>query len=106
MPNILHRIGTEQATVAQMYGALSTIKGLTSWWTTQISGESKMGGKLQFLFSSGGPEFEVIDLNPGTRRVEMCERPKEWIDTHIEFTIAKEDQETVLLFRHCGWRKK
>lgn len=107
MPNILHRIGTEQTTVAQMYEALSTIKGLASWWTTRISGESRMGGKLQFLFSGGGPEFEVIELKPQERVEWKCVNgPKEWIDTHIEFIVTKEDQETILLFRHCGWREE
>jgi hypothetical protein len=32
----------------------------------------------------------------------MYSRPNEWIDTHIEFNITKEDDETVLLFRHGG----
>jgi len=62
MPNIIHRIGTEKTTVQQLYNAVSSIKGLTSWWTKNISGESKVGSIIQFRFSKGGPDFEVIDL--------------------------------------------
>jgi len=107
MPNIIHRIGTEKTTVQQLYNAVSSIGGLTNWWTKNISGESKVGSIIQFRFSKGGPDFEVIDLNPLKKVEWKCvQGPKEWIDTHIEFNILKENEETVLLFKHCGWREE
>ena len=46
MPNIVQRIGTEKATVQQLYDAVSTIQGLSNWWTTNVTGESKIGSIL------------------------------------------------------------
>ncbi len=107
MPNILHRIGTGKATVQQMYDAISTIEGLSRWWTTKVEGEMKIGKIIQFRFSKGGPGFEVIDLQPLKKTEWKCvQGPKEWVDTHIEFNILKENGETVLLFKHGGWREE
>ena len=107
MPNIVHRIGTDKATVQQLYNAVSTIEGLSNWWTTNVTGESKIGGIIQFRFSKGGPDFEVINLELLKRVEWKCvQGPKEWIDTHIEFYISTENDETVLLFKHCGWREE
>jgi hypothetical protein len=107
MPNIIHRIGTDKATVKQMYDAVATVEGLANWWTKKVSGESKIGGILQFRFSKGGPDFEVIDLQ-SLKKVEWkcVQGPKEWINKHIEFNISKENEETVLLFKHGGWREE
>jgi uncharacterized protein YndB with AHSA1/START domain len=107
MPNIIHRIGTAKATVKQTYSAISKIDGLANWWTPKVSGESKVGGILQFRFSKGGPDFEVIALEPYKKIEWKCiQGPDEWIDTHIEFNISRESDETVLLFRHGGWRQE
>ena len=107
MPNIIHRIGTDKAGVRQMYDAVSTTEGLANWWTKKVSGESKIGSILQFRFSKGGPDFEVIDLQPLKKVEWKCvQGPKEWIDTHIEFNISRENEETVLLFKHGGWREE
>ena len=107
MPNIIHRIGTDKATVKQMYDAVSTVEGLANWWTKKVSGESEIGGILQFRFSKGGPDFEVIELQPLKKVEWKCvQGPKEWVDTHIEFNISRENEETVLLFKHGGWREE
>jgi hypothetical protein len=107
MPNVIHRIGTEKATPQQVYDTVATIDGLSRWWTIHVTGESRIGGTLLFRFAKGGPAFEVIDLQP-LRRVEgkCVQGPKEWIDTHIEFVISKQNEETVLLFKHGGWREE
>jgi hypothetical protein len=106
MPNIIHRIGTEHATLQQLYDAVATVRGLSAWWTTDVRGESKVGSVLHFHFSKGVPDFEVIDLQPLQRVEWRCvQGPKEWLDTHIEFTMLSEQGETILLFRHSGWRE-
>ena len=107
MPNIVHRIGTQKATVQQMYEAVATVEGLSSWWTTNVNGETKIGDILQFRFSKGGPDFKIIDLQPMKRVEWKCiQGPREWIDTHIEFNISHVDKETILLFKHSGWREE
>jgi uncharacterized protein YndB with AHSA1/START domain len=107
MPNIIHRIGTEKATVKQMYDAISTAEGLAAWWTKNVSGESKVGNVLHFHFSKGGPDFQVLELQPNKKVEWKCiQGPKEWVDTHIEFYISEQDGETILLFKHSGWREE
>lgn len=105
MPNIVHRIGLDNVAPKEVYSALATIKGLAGWWTESVSGESKVGGILQFRFGEDGPDFEVLELHKPTRVCWRCVAgPSEWIDTHVQFSISTLDDETVLVFRHCGWR--
>lgn len=105
MPNILHRIGTDKATPEQVYQAVATREGLASWWTENVGGESRVGRVLEFRFEKGGPDFEVLELTPRSRvRWKCVAGPPEWIDSHINFDISEQDGETVLLFKHCGWR--
>jgi len=107
MPNIIHRIGTTKATPDQMYNAVTTIEGLSGWWTLNSKGDPGIGGVIQFRFSKGGPDFQVIDAEPFKRVEWRCiQGPKEWIDTHIEFDISDENGETVLLFKHGRWREE
>ena len=48
MPEILHRVGIKSSSLDDVYNALTTIDGLSAWWTTSTQGESKVGGMLQF----------------------------------------------------------
>ncbi len=107
MPNIIQRIGSNKTSVQQLYDSISSTTGLSNWWTKDVSGESKIGSVIQFRFSKGGPDFEVIDMQ-NLKRVEWkcVQGPKEWIDTHIEFDILNEQDEIILLFKHSGWREE
>ena len=51
MFDIIHRIGIK-STADKVYPALSTIKGLSNWWTDEVEGEEKVGGKIKFTFRS------------------------------------------------------
>src|ERR1700680_2054716 len=107
MPNIVHRIGTSKTSVKKMYDSIATIEGLSKWWTPHVSGESKIGGILHFRFSKGGPDFEVVSLESPKKVEWRCiQGPKEWLDTHIAFNISEEFGETVLQFKHSGWREE
>jgi Activator of Hsp90 ATPase homolog 1-like protein len=107
MPNIIHRIGTEKATTQQLYEVVATAEGLRKWWTIHVNGEAKVGNILQFRFPKGGPDFEVLELTPIEKVEWKCvQGPKEWIDTHIEFNILNDSGETVLMFKHSGWREE
>ena len=47
MINIIHRIGSP----AQVYQALSAIKGVPGWWTKEVEGDEHVGGKIRFTFA-------------------------------------------------------
>jgi hypothetical protein len=62
---------------------------------------------FNLCFSDGGPAFEVIELTPPTKVIWKCVKgPDEWIDAQIYFDISNIDSETVLLFKHGGWREE
>ncbi|MEA2604567.1 MAG: hypothetical protein QOF89_5559 [Acidobacteriota bacterium] len=107
MPNIVHRIGVENSSPDKLYSAIATQEGLSSWWTESVIGEPRVGSVLQFRFSKGGPDFEVLELTPPNRvRWKCVAGPEEWIDTHIHFDVKVEGGETALYFKHCGWREE
>src|SRR3954470_21092345 len=68
MVDILHRVGIK-APLTEVYKAVATREGVAGWWTERTTGESKVGGALQFRFTSGdtdigGFEMKVLALEP------------------------------------------
>ena len=112
MTDIVHRIGI-QAPAAQVYAALSTIDGLAGWWTRETAGESTVGEAVSFRFHLedgellGGFDMDVLELSPGDKvRWRVKDGPPEWIGTFIEFRLARQDDWTVVMFSHRGWREE
>ncbi|MGO8695817.1 MAG: SRPBCC family protein [Rectinemataceae bacterium] len=68
MVDIIHRIGIE-APATQVYEALTSLDGLARWWTEEVLGEGRIGGKIEFRFRSEKSEpmgemvMEVKDLD-------------------------------------------
>lgn len=106
MPLIRHRIGIH-APQTQVHGALATIDGLSSWWTTDTSGDPEVGGKLTFTF--GSPDrsatFEVLEVTPDRVAWRGVAGPDEWTDTTVTFELSRDEDETIVLFTHDGWRE-
>jgi uncharacterized protein YndB with AHSA1/START domain len=107
METIRHRVGIE--TPAQrVHDALTTLEGLATWWTSQVTGDPAEGGKLTFWF--GGPdrtvEMEVVSIDPLRQVVwRGIGGPEEWLDTTFTFDLAAADGETVVQFQQAGWRE-
>ncbi len=106
MYDILHRVGIK-ASPSEVYNALATREGLSRWWTTTTSGDSQVGGIIEFRFDRrGGFDIRVLDLVPGKHVLwQVVDGPEDWIDTRISFDLKQEDDYTILLFKHQGWRK-
>ncbi len=101
---IYHRIGIEGASTDDVYAKLTTIEGLSGWWTTQTQGEAGLGGKIEFRFDGGGMDGEVIELVPGQLvRWRVVDGPAEWMDTIISFELSEADGYAIVLFSHDGW---
>ena len=107
MPDILHRVGFKSPSPDQAYKALSTIAGLADWWTTDTTGGSGLGDVIRFRFGPrGGFDMKVVGLEPGRRVAwEVVDGPEEWVGTTVSFELRQEDDFTILLFRHGGWRE-
>ncbi|AVL26298.1 hypothetical protein NBRGN_015_00580 [Nocardia brasiliensis NBRC 14402] len=108
MVDILHRVGIESP-LDDVYTALTTIDGLANWWTTNTHGDENAGGVIRFRFGPEGKEgfdMKVTDLQPAERvRWEVVDGPEEWVGTEVSFTLEREGDYAIVLFRHQGWRE-
>jgi uncharacterized protein YndB with AHSA1/START domain len=108
--DILHRVGIK-APLAKVYDALATPEGVSQWWTRETSGERKAGGMLKTVFTAdgrvlGGFALEILELRPGQSVVwQVVEGPQEWLGTKIRFDLKQEDEQTIVLFKHEGWKE-
>ena len=106
MPDILHRVGIKSSSTADAYRALTTIEGLSGWWTQDTQGDSDIGGVAQFRFGTGGFDMKVLELNPAKRVLwEVVDGPEEWIGTNISWDLEQDGEYTVILFKHQGWKE-
>ncbi len=106
MVDILHKVGIKSSSQNDVYEALTTLDGLSAWWTKDTHGESKVGGALKFRFGSGGFDMTVLALQPGKHVLwQVVDGPKEWIGTRISFDLRQEGEWTLVLFKHKGWQE-
>jgi hypothetical protein len=106
MVDILHKVGIKGSSQNDVYRALTTIEGLSAWWTDNTQGESKVGAVLQFRFGAGGFDMKVLELHPATHVLwEVIAGPEEWIGTKISFDIKQQGDWTIVLFKHQGWKQ-
>jgi len=105
MVDILHKVGIKSSSPDDVYKALTTLEGLSGWWTSDTQGASKVGGVLQFRFGGGGFDMEVLELHSAKRVRQVVDGPEEWIGTKISFDLRQEGDWTIILFKHQGWKE-
>jgi uncharacterized protein YndB with AHSA1/START domain len=105
MPDILHKVGIKSSLPNHVYQAVTTLDGLSGWWTTDTRGENKVGGVLQFRFGSGGFDMKVLELKPAEHVLwQVVDGPEEWLGTKVSFDLKQNGDWTVVLFKHQGWK--
>lgn len=111
MVDIIHRIGIKSP-AAQVYKALTSLEGLSRWWTEEVEGDGRIGGRIEFCFRSetgdvkGRMGMEVQELTPPTGvRWRCIDGPEEWVGTNITFQLSQQDDQTIVLFGHRDWRE-
>lgn len=99
------------APVATIYAALSTIEGLTSWWTTRVESE---GRRLTFYFDLGMyAVMQVEKMIPNELVAWRCSEQNfktpgtditnEWVGTVVWFRLSKISETAIKLeFMHEG----
>ncbi|GAA3604290.1 SRPBCC family protein [Microlunatus ginsengisoli] len=107
MVDIRHRIGVVTPDPTNVYDALTTIDGLSGWWTDETSGDPDVGGTIELRFPPvGGFDLEVLEQRPGERvRWRVLAGPDEWIGTTIDWQLRQDGDYTIVLFEHRGWRE-
>ena len=111
MFDIIHRIGIRSPAM-QVYEALTTLEGLARWWTGDVQGDGRIGGRIEFLFRSetgetrGTMVMEVQALDaPREVRWRCVDGPAEWVGTDITFELSEQDDQTIVLFGHRNWHE-
>ncbi len=111
MVDIIHRIGI-QALPKPVYEALSTVQGISKWWTQTTTGDSTAGNSFEVRFLDFSGEelgfmvMDVVECQPDARVRWRCKSgPPEWIGTEIIFELVQEGDFTIVLFRHENWRE-
>lgn len=102
MADIYHQVGVK-AGITDVYNAITTLEGLSSWWT-DTTGETDQGGQLNFLFNEHSVEMKILKLAPDNKVVWQCiAKDGEWKNTIITFDLVKTDEQIFINFSHTNW---
>src|SRR5260221_12100723 len=103
MVDILHKVGIKSSSPDAAYKALTTLDGLSGWWTTNTQGEGKVGGGLQFRFGAGGIDMKVLELHPAKRVLwQVGDGPQERIGTKLSLNPTHEGDRHIMPFNHAA----
>ena len=106
MADILHRIGVQGSSPTKVYDALTSVDGLRGWWTEDTTGSAETGGVIKFRFPAGGFDMQVLEQVPGKRvRWEVVDGPPEWVGTTVEWDLRQDDDYTIVMLGHLGWKE-
>jgi len=89
----------------KVFEALSTIEGLSNWWSTDTTGDPAVGGIIKFRFSTfGGPDMKVTESKPGEKLSWECvDSPHGWVGNQLHFILDENDGKTRVRFSHEGY---
>jgi uncharacterized protein YndB with AHSA1/START domain len=95
-----------QAAPDALFDALTTVSGLSAWWT-RATGSGDAGGELKFHFDHPEPCVMRVDQATRPRSVHWttttCDFLPDWVGTRPTFTIDPVDGDaSELRFRHHG----
>jgi uncharacterized protein YndB with AHSA1/START domain len=105
LPEILHQLVIEVPPAA-VFDAITTQRGLSSWWTIDVKAEPTIGSIGEFGFNSRAAVFEirVVGLDrPHFVRWHCLAGHAEWANTDLVFAMSTHRSGTVLRFAHRGW---
>jgi uncharacterized protein YndB with AHSA1/START domain len=105
MADILQKIAIDTPP-SRVYRALSTLDGLSGWWTSTTGGESVVGRELEFRFNAHVVRMRVAALEPDRRVAWECaDTSGEWAGTRFTFDLSEDGGRTTLLFGHRAWQE-
>jgi uncharacterized protein YndB with AHSA1/START domain len=105
VPDILHSVAIKSP-ADEVYRALTTIEGLSGWWTTDTQGDAGAGGVIHFRFGANLIDMKVLELEPRRRVLwQVVGGPDSWMDTRVRFDLAQDGGFTRVLFKHQGWKE-
>ena len=92
----------------EVFKSLTSIQGLSNWWTKDATGDSNVGGIIKFRFAeNGGPDMKVVKLqNNEFVKWECVESPHGWVGHTFKFTLDENEGKTRVRFSHDGFEEQ
>jgi uncharacterized protein YndB with AHSA1/START domain len=96
------------ASKEKVFEAITTINGLSNWWTLQTSGSDALNGVLKFQFGENeGPHMKVIEIIPNQKIKWQCvESLFGWTGHTFTFSLDDNAGKTRIRFSHDGWNEQ
>lgn len=100
MKKIIH-VAKIKKPLVQVFRAISTQQGLSSWWSAGVKAEvAHVGGIVHFTFMGDfNPDMEIVALNePSLLRWKCVGGHDNWKGNEFEFRLSEPDGVTQLMF--------
>lgn len=93
------------APLGDVFNALSSIDGLSGWWTVHTSGSTELNGVIEFDFPpSFHNKMKVVGVQKDEYvRWNCIEGAADWVGTEISFVMDRNEGKTRVRFEHSGW---
>jgi uncharacterized protein YndB with AHSA1/START domain len=104
MADILHDFPI-RAPLDQVFQAVSTPKGLDTWWTKRSTGTPKQGAEYELFFA---PEYDwrakvTRWVRNSEFELEMLHADGDWMGTRVGLNLVPRRADTWVQFHHTGW---
>jgi uncharacterized protein YndB with AHSA1/START domain len=100
MKTILHAFDIN-AEPEEVRRALTTLEGLSGWWTTDVTGETDEGGVIHFTFEGDfNPDMRVDQSSGSAVRWTCIGGHEPWLDNTFHFELSGEAPVSVTMRQH------
>jgi len=100
MKTILHAFDIN-ADPDEVQRALTTLEGLSGWWTTDVTGQTDVGGVIHFGFEGDfNPDMRVDESADGVVRWTCIGGHDPWLDNTFHFEFSGEAPVNVIMRQH------
>ena len=104
MSDILQNIHVNGSN-AEVMTALTTIDGLSKWWTSTTEGSSAPGEVIGFRFGEHVSHARVDEVGDSRMAWTFEGSNPDWEGTRVTFDLEQVDGKTLVRFGHLGWRE-
>lgn len=105
-----HADVTIKAPAESVFAAVSSVEGLSGWWTTDTGGSPEPGGELRFIFRDGTAVTRVEERTEPSLERWTClghSGQPEWEQTTVTFQVTEVGPNaTRVEFTHNGLRPR
>jgi uncharacterized protein YndB with AHSA1/START domain len=101
MQSIKHTFHID-ANITEVYSALTTIEGLSQWWTEDTIGSTALADSIYFTFGEYATfEFQVALLDPNKLvSWKFIGGNPDWDDTYVTFVLTENEGKVMVEFVH------